>query len=397
MLQTPHFLTSHDVLVSKGVQLDEPGLKRDRLRCSNDARIIGSTWSYRSKSWEYTRVPTIDSDAHVIETMETWSYLEEHERKYLPQLVSGKATNGAAQEYWLLDKRIHDREVNLGLDVPEESREMRDVELRIRHMDELAVDIQVLFPTLMLRPIVDRAPIEFALCRSYNRWLADIWKLGRGRLRWVAVPPILSLDMARAELEFCKDNGACGIFMRCLENERHISDSYFDPLYEIAGDLDLPIAIHLGNGSFTTHDFYAKDTTFTKFKLPTVGAFHSLIMHETPSRFPRVRWGIIEACANWLPYVINDLRHRFKRRGKELPADLLGANRIYVTCEITDDLPYILNAVGSDNLIIGTDYGHSDSSTEIEALRLLRDKPEIGAETVDKILGQNPARFYGLD
>lgn len=348
-------------------------------------------------------MPTIDSDAHVLETMETWSFLEAGEQAYAPAILgrtagtSRKNTEGhTKREYWLVDNRVHDKEQNMAADIPEASREMRDVSARIQHMDELEIDVQVLFPTLMLRPIVDRAPVEFALCRSYNRWLASIWKMGKGRLRWVAVPPILSLDKARAEIEFCKENGACGIFMRGLENERHIADSYFDPLYEIAGELDMPIAIHLGNGSFTTHDFFVKDTTFTKFKLPTIGAFHSLIMHGTPTKFPKVRWGIIEASANWLPYVLQDLRQRFERRGKTLPADILAANRIYVTCEVRDDLPHILKSTGSDNLLIGTDYGHSDSSTEIEALRLLRNRTEIGPAVVDKILWHNPARFYGL-
>lgn len=348
-------------------------------------------------------MPTIDSDAHVIETMETWSFLEKHEQVFAPAIL--RKTSGAESrntegflknEYWSIDGRLQEKQHNLAFNVPEDSREMRSIEARIRHMDELEIDVQVLFPTLILRPLFDRAPVEFALCRSYNRWLAKVWKTAQGRLRWVAVPPVLSLDKARAEMEFCKANGACGIFMRCLENERPITDTYFDPLYEIASDLDLPIAIHLGNGSFTTHDFYAKDTTFTKFKLPTIGAFHSLIMHGTPSRFPKVRWGIIEASANWLPYVLNDLRQRFERRGKPLPADVLAANRIYVTCEVQDDLPYVLKAAGEDNLIIGTDYGHADSATEIEALRLLRNKREIGPKVVDKILWHNPARLYGL-
>ena len=346
---------------------------------------------------------TIDADAHVIETMETWQYLADSEQAYMPQVVSRSEgldelnVDGIVKRnYWVVNKRIHDKEQNLSFDVPEESREMRDVQVRIAHMDELNIDLQVLFPTLMLRPIADRAEIEFALCRSYNRWLADIWKQGKGRLRWVAVPPILSLDKARDELTFAKENGACGIFMRALENERPISDPYFDPLYEIAGDLDMPISIHLGNGSYVIHDFYEHDSTFSKFKLPTIAAFHSLVMHGTPSKFPKVRWGIIEACANWLPYILQDLRERFDRRGKELPDDVLGANNLYVTCEVTDDLPYVIKAAGSDNLLIGTDYGHSDSATEIQALRLLRANKEIGPENVDKILSHNPARFYGL-
>ena len=177
---------------------------------------------------------TIDADAHVIETMETWRFLEASERAYMPQVVS--RTEGldelnvdgiVKRNYWVVNKRIHDKEQNLSFDVPVESREMRDIQSRIAHMDELDIDIQVLFPTLMLRPIADRAAIEFALIRSYNRWLASIWKQGGGRLRWVAVPPILSLEKARDELTFAKENGACGIFMRALENEMPLSDPYF--------------------------------------------------------------------------------------------------------------------------------------------------------------------------
>jgi predicted TIM-barrel fold metal-dependent hydrolase len=120
-------------------------------------------------------------------------------------------------------------------------------------------------------------------------------------------------------------------------------------------------------------------------------------MGGVPSLFPKVRWAIVEASANWLPYLVNDLRQRFKRRGKRLPDNVLAANRIYVTCEVTDDLAYVLPVAGEDNLIIGTDYGHSDSSSEIEALRLLRHDNRIGPRAVDKILWNNPRALYGLD
>lgn len=280
---------------------------------------------------------TIDSDAHVIETMKTWSYLDDSEKAYTPQAVS--RTEGVDEfnvvgivkrNYWVVNRRIHDKEQVWSFDVPENSREMGDVQARIAHMNELEIDVQVLFSTLMLRAIADRAAIEFALCRSYNRWLADIWKQGDGRRRGVAVPPVLSLDKAREELEFAKANGAYGIFMRPLENERVLSDPYISPLYEIASDFNLPISIHLGNGSFVVHEFFNHDSTFSKFKLPTISTFYSLVMHQTPPKFPKVRWGIIEVSANWLPYVLQDLRERFERRGMNLPNDIIGEYNLYV-------------------------------------------------------------------
>jgi len=41
--------------------------------------------------------------------------------------------------------------------------------------------------------------------------------------------------------------------------------------------------------------------------------------------------------------------------------------------------------------VIGTDYGHSDSSTEIEALRMMKKDNRIPANVIDKILGDKRA------
>jgi predicted TIM-barrel fold metal-dependent hydrolase len=349
-------------------------------------------------------MPTIDSDAHVIENEITWQYLQDSERGYTPMITRRVAGNelrnveGKLQEeFWVINARVHNKDRNVGSNTTEESREMRSIDARIRHMDELEIDVQILYPTLLLRPIADNPPLEFALCRSYNRWLADIWKKGGGRLRWVAAPPLLSMDKVRDEMQFAKDNGACGIFMRPLEVERPLSDPYFYPLYEIAGELDLAISVHLGNGSFDVHDFYTKDTPFTKFKLPTIGSFHSLVYNGTPAKFPKVRWGIIEASANWIPFIVADLRQRALKRGKRLPDNVLAANNIWVSCEVTDDLPAILPHSGEGQLVIGTDYGHTDNSSQIEALRMLRQVGGVSSQAIDKILWDNARALYGLN
>ncbi|HMA79613.1 MAG TPA: amidohydrolase family protein, partial [Candidatus Binatia bacterium] len=191
-------------------------------------------------------------------------------------------------------------------------------------------------------------------------------------------------------------NGACGIFMRGLECERALGSAYFYPLWELSADLDLPVCVHSANGSFLHHDFFADDTTFTKFKLAVVGAFHTLLEKEVPKKFPKVRWGFVEVSAQWVPYVLNDLADRFRRQGKSFPADTLAANHLWVACENTDDLPYVLSHAGEDSLMIGTDYGHHDPSSEINAIRLLRDDTRISPAAIDKILETNPRTFYGL-
>ncbi len=72
-------------------------------------------------------------------------------------------------------------------------------------------------------------------------------------------------------------------------------------------------------------------------------------------------------------------------------------NRLYVACQTDDDLAYVLKYAGEDNLVIGTDYGHSDTSSEIEALRKLRQNSDVPSSVIDKILYDNPRAFYGLE
>jgi predicted TIM-barrel fold metal-dependent hydrolase len=350
----------------------------------------------------------IDADAHVIETVQTWSYLHEDERRFTPQLMT--QTFGAAllsnegtavRDFWVIEGRAHGKDRNVGTDTSRESREMLSAAARLAHMDKLGIETQVLYPTLFLRPVVQEAERERALCRSYNRWMGDLWRQGNGRLRWVAKPPLQLLEkapaMVREELEWAKQNGACGIFMRGLECERALGSPYFYRLWEMSGDLDLPVCIHSANGSFVHHDFFAEDTTFTKFKLAVVGAFHTLLEKEIPRKFPKVRWGFVEVSAQWVPYVLNDLADRYRRQGKPFPADALAANNLWVACENTDDLPYVLNHAGEDCLMIGTDYGHHDPSTELNAIHLLRNDKRLAPTTVKKILEINPRNFYGLD
>lgn len=339
---------------------------------------------------------TIDADAHVLETERTWDYLLESEREFRPQIVATPDAEESGGECWLIDGRLHPKARNVGKDTPRESREMEDIAARIKHMDELNVDVQVLYPTVFLRPFTNRPEVELALSRSYNRWLVDVWKQGNGRLRWVVVLSLLSMEKALAEARWAKENGACGIFIRGLEGERSLSDAYFYPLYEEASRLDMPVCVHSATGSFTVHDFFARECGFSKFKLAVVGAFHSVLFEGIPQRFPKLKFGFIEVSAQWIPYALHDLARRFQRRGKTLNKDVLRDSRIYVACQTDDDLPYVLQYSGPDNLVIGSDYGHADTASELEALRKLKQQGDIDANVINKILDDNPRALYGL-
>src|SRR5690242_9326346 len=116
-------------------------------------------------------MPVIDSDAHVIENEHTWDYMSAAEQEYRPQVIMAPGPGGADIQWWLIDGHRRGKQTNVGEDTPAASRELLDVTLRLKHMDELGVDLQVLFPSVFLSPLSSRPEVELALCRSYNRWM----------------------------------------------------------------------------------------------------------------------------------------------------------------------------------------------------------------------------------
>ena len=248
-----------------------------------------------------------------------------------------------------------------------------------------------------LRPLTEHPEVDVALSRSYNRWLADISRQGGGRLRWALVPPLMDRDAAIAEMHFGKENGACAVFVRGIESHGRLSDPYMFPIYEEAQRLDLPICFHAGIGKVRLLRPVQPRRGFQHVQTVGAGGVPRPLDEEDAEKFPDLRWGFIEISSQWVPYALNDLAIRFRRFNMHNPGkDILSENNIFVACQTSDDLPYILDAVGDDNIVVGTDYGHNDTATEIDALRKLREQGTIDATSVGKILSDNPKRLYAL-
>lgn len=355
----------------------------------------------------------VDADAHVVESPRTWDYLQPSERKYRPALFDPQDDSG--RQHWVIDGKIRGlfrfvfskedlvkRSQQVGRDMATsmEARDVENVDARLCHMDELGIDIQILYPSIFLDQCTERPEIDVALCGAYNRWLADIWEQGKGRLRWMCTLPLLSMPDALDQLRYAKENGACGIFMRAMEGPRHITDPYFYSLYEEASRLDMAIGLHQANGNWWVVSMLANPDGsrdfFNQYRIFNVGAFFRLVNSGLPKLFPKLRFGFIETAASWIPWVIYELRRRMDTVNSRLPDNLMEEYRIYVTCQIGDDVPYLLTHTGPAAMMIGTDYGHADSSTELEALARLKETGGISPQVHQKIVDDNPRAFYGL-
>ena len=356
-------------------------------------------------------LPIIDADSHVIETERTWEYLEPAERKYRPLLYS--SPDNPTQQYWMMDGKIcgrrfptlSERELKTmsektgrNMETPQGARELDDVNLRIKHMDELGIDIQVLHNTCWIEQVSPRPEAEAALCRSWNRWLADVWRKGDGRLRWTCVVPSMLMDEAIEQVKTAKENGAVAVCLRPLEGDRHLTDPYFYPLYEAATNLDMAIAVHIANANPGYCDLYRHSpaSTMTMFRVPTVASCFALLMSEIPQVFRKLRWGFIETSAQWVPWIHHEVAIRYRGAGKKLPEDLFQEYNIFVTCQTNDDIPYILKYSGEHSLAIGTDYGHTDTASKVDAITEFKRLEAISQEARERILSHNPRTLYAL-
>ena len=357
----------------------------------------------------------VDSDAHVVECDRTWDYLDASERQYRPVPLASPEENGASLQFWLVDGKVRGfrfpafseeelarRQQQVGRKFAEakEARELGNVGLRLEHMDETGVDVQVLHNTMFIEQVTERPPVEVALCGSWNRWLADIWSQSDGRLRWSCMAPTLSMSDALDQIRFSKEHGACAVLLRPVEGNRLLVDPYFYPIYEEASRLDMPIAIHIANGSAWLNDLYSHPVrlgaTFHRFRIPTVGGFADVLFSEVPELFPKLRWGFIEASAQWVPWILHEVRNRFRTMGREWPDNPMDHFGMFVTCENTDDLPYIVQETGEDGLVIGTDYGHTDTSSDLDAIKVFRKRTDLSEDVKRKILSDNARRLYAL-
>lgn len=366
----------------------------------------------------------VDVDTHIVESAGMWELLDKEMYPRRPLLVSvpDDTVYGNLNAFWLIDGNIFPKPAGKGgftlnspsaskresgrTDIPISCREITDPDARLADMDRLGVETQVIYPTLFLVYLTDDVRLEVALCRAYNQWMAKVWSKSRNRLRWVVVPPLKSIEASIEEIRRAKGNGGVGVFFRGIEGNLTLDNPHFFPIYEEASKLDLPICVHSGPGAPSLMGIFdlERNTVFPHSDLPVMIAFRDIVANKIPEMFPTLRFGFIEACAGWVPHLFYMLMRPFireiftpaERWRYSSSVDLFRNNRLFISCEVGEDIPNILRYVGEDNLLIGSDYGHTDPSVVSRLVSTMRSREDLPSHVTEKMLCENPRRFYSL-
>lgn len=346
----------------------------------------------------------IDADTHCDECEETWAYMPAELRptnislepgEIPPWLKPDPGSPSAHSRFWFLDGKLASHRVRddarSGTTV--ETRELYDIPARVRDMDRLGVDVQVVFPTVLLNELTRRPELEVALYASYNEWLYRRCEESGGRMRPVAMIPFGSMPDALSELAKAKDRGAVGFFKRGVEWDRSASDPYFFPAYQKAEELDLPLCMH------SSLPFAPIDPHFSRVRpyytlgfggVTVLQGFYALSADAIGKHFPRLRVGFIEAGSTWLPYLLDTVQV-VAGRDRYLPE-----RNWFVTCETKEDLGYVVGQFGDDSFFVGTDYTHGDRASVMDAHRSITERSDLSEASKKKLTSENARHFYKL-
>jgi len=356
----------------------------------------------------------IDSDTHINEPMDVFErFLEEPYTSRRPQLL--KDTFGFTRI--ILEGRLypeprlkqaHSKKIegtNLGGVRPGAA----DPKARVADLDLEGIDVQVVIGSLglALSALPDH-DFAAAMARACNNYYADFCSVVPDRLKCMATLPLQDIPASVAEMNRAtRELGHVGIIMPPNVNGKNLDHPDFYPIYETAEQLNLPIAVHWGNGAYLTAAGVERfDTHFMAhaFGHPfeQIIALTCLICGGVIEQFPRLRFAFLEAGCGWLPYWMQRLHEHYERRTAEVPlmkkepVEYLLSGSCYLAAEPDEGmLPAVIDAFGDDFILFGSDYPHTDSKFP-DSVKFVRERDDVPEASKEKILS-NGARFLGLE
>jgi len=355
----------------------------------------------------------VDADGHVEESEATFNHLEEeyYGRRPLAVGFPRDTVCGSHNAVWLIDGEIYPKLMGKGgftfrtptlMDAAKEkpfsigAQEMTDVEARLRDLDRIGIEKQVVYPTLFLTTTTEDVKLEAALFRSYNTFMAEACSRSGGRIRFAALVPIRDIEESIRELRRARSLGAVSVMLLGVAWDKTLGDETHYPFYEEAARLGVPVCVHFGWGCPSITSVFEWQQGFCSAVLPVLMGFHSLMSTGALDTFPNLKLAFLETGSFWAPYVIHQLGRSSRARCAKDPAAYFREGRVYIACEVDEDINYLTGVIGEDCLVIASDYPHLDASHEESMTQAVMQREDVPLRVREKILSDNPRQLYGL-
>ena len=351
----------------------------------------------------------IDADCHVLEPKQIWTeYLEPEFRDDAPKNYefAGKPIfNKVSEDLLQATSSIMEQNFSDG------GKGGYDPQGRVQVMSDMGVEISFLYPTTglwMLSIDTMQPELAGALTRAYNNWLRDFCSYDTQKLRGVGAISLHDPQAMITELHRLVKFGWQAIYLRPNPvRGRTLGDRLYEPFWTACERLNIAVAIH--EGTHSRLPTTGSDRFSSRFALHACShpmeqmmAMLALIEGGVMERHPKLRFAFLEAGCGWLPYWLwrldqeyENLAWEVKQNVKMLPSEYF-RRQCFVGIEPSE--PYIsqlIEFIGTDNLLFGTDYPHIDHNPHIvnDALDL---EQTFDRSFLEKIFWHNPRRFYDV-
>jgi aminocarboxymuconate-semialdehyde decarboxylase len=313
-------------------------------------------------------------------------------KRAFPQLPTPKIVQGAKGEEYLV--------INGEVTGPI-TRQLYDVEARIKDMDDEGIDIQVLSVVPFTFFYSLDAKTASAVSRAQNVAISKLVDKYPERFIGLATVPLQDVDMAVEELEYAiKDLGLRGVEIGTNCMGKNLDSLELWPLYEKVQELDVPILVHPINpvGTERLQKYYL--TNLVGFPFETAIAIASLIFGGVLERFPMLKFCFVHA-GGFMPYQIGRLNHGYKVRPElrdsvpKLPSEYLKMMYFDTITHYEPALKYLVTVVGCDNILMGSDYPYD--MADPHPVITVRKLTWLSEEDKSKILGENAVRIFKID
>ena len=363
----------------------------------------------------------IDADGHVLEPVDLWTrYMDPAYRDRAPRLfvdtdgkerlnVEGRVLGGPKGFGLLGAIGARDGSVSDDMKYIEGRKGGFDPHARIADLDLDGIDAAFLYPSLgLFSGAVTDPKLAAAMCRAYNRWLADYCQPYPDRLFAVAMLPMQSIALAIEEMCFaCNELGMRGGFLRPNPyNDRMLGHADYDSFWAEAQELDFCIGLHEGGASgmptVGIDRFEGRGARhIISHTMEMMLACMTVIWGGVCDRFPGLRIAFLESGGGWIAPWLERMDRHFDDQGfndsglSMRPSELFQRN-CWISFEpVEGSLNVLADYIGPHKILWATDYPHPDGFFP-GAPAMIADRPELSTETKRQILAGGAMQFYGL-
>ncbi len=289
-----------------------------------------------------------------------------------------------------------------------------DPDARIVDQDRDGVEGEILYPSIGMVLCSHPDPdYKHANMWAYNRWLQQYCSAHPDRLYGLGQTAVRSVAEAVEDLRKMKDMGFKGVMLPgWAETEADYGDAAFDPLWEAAIDLEMPVTFHIltnnhpKSGKSWSKPEYRGGSRLNGYNgiIRAVQDIMGMFIYDGVfDRFPDLKIVCTEADAGWVPHFTHRLDHAYKRffgtlKGvalSKLPSEFFFEN-IYVTFQDDWSAYSMMDLMNSKRIMWANDYPHGDSTWPNSQEVLGKYTPLLSDTDKKRILRENVQELYQL-